>query len=141
MTSARIKLHAGQVALILALLFLWQAAANLKIIDPSIFGTPLGVATFLNEGLFDTGTIWIDAGWTLEAVIFAFLLGSAAAIVVGAPMMDWLVLGLTVSAVMALLVAIRTSCPSTGEAGMVIVPDARVDAWLSRITERLVGTV
>jgi NitT/TauT family transport system permease protein len=89
MTSARTKLHVAQVALIAVLLFLWQAAANLKVIDASIFGTPLGVAAFLNEGLFDTGTIWIDAGWTLEAVIFAFLLGSAAAIVVGGLFARW----------------------------------------------------
>jgi len=89
MLSPRTRLHLGQVALILALLALWQVAASLKVIDASIFGTPLGVIAFLNDGLFGSGNIWVDAGWTLEAILFAFLLGSAAAIAVGGIFARW----------------------------------------------------
>jgi NitT/TauT family transport system permease protein len=89
MISPRARLHLGQIALILAMLALWQAAADLKIIDASIFGTPLGVIAFLNDGLLVSGNIWVDAGWTLEAIVFAFLLGSAAAIAVGGVFARW----------------------------------------------------
>jgi NitT/TauT family transport system permease protein len=87
--QASAKLHLAQLGLIVVLLALWQGAASARLIEASLFGTPLGILAYLEEGIFVTGVIVVDAGWTLEAVILAFLIGSCSAILVGGIFARW----------------------------------------------------
>jgi len=87
--NAALGLRLGQLVLVCALFGLWEAAARLHLIDASIFGDPSGILAFLEDGLFDTGTIWSDAGSTFEAVALAFLFGSLAAITIAAIFARW----------------------------------------------------
>jgi len=89
MRREHVKLHLSQIVLIVALLALWQGASSLGLIDASLIGTPFGMFFFLRDGLFLTGSIWSDAGWTFEAVVFAFVLGSAAAMILGGLFARW----------------------------------------------------
>jgi NitT/TauT family transport system permease protein len=87
--TQRLKLRLGQVALVVGLFAIWEAAALLHVIDASLFGDPVGIFAFLDDGLLVTGSIWRDTGSTLEAVALAFLFGSSAAIAVAAVFAHW----------------------------------------------------
>ena len=72
-----------RAAVIVGVLLLWELAAGQGWIDPSFTGRPSGIYQSLVKGLITEGDIWRELGWTLSATLFAFLLGSMTAILVG----------------------------------------------------------
>jgi NitT/TauT family transport system permease protein len=74
---------AAHLALLTVLLGSWEAAARSGAVNPTFFGQPSGIATFLWENLFISFKIWIELGWTLLGTLSAFILGSVAAILTG----------------------------------------------------------
>jgi NitT/TauT family transport system permease protein len=88
MNSTSTSLGKGTVLLlravvIVGVLLLWELAAGQGWIDPSFTGRPSGIYQSLVNGLITEGDIWRELGWTLSATLFAFLLGSMTAILVG----------------------------------------------------------
>ena len=76
------------VVIIAAVLSLGELAATRRWIDPTFFGQPSGVAKFLWQHLA-TAKLWTDLGWTMAGVLSSFVLGSAAAFLVGLAFVSW----------------------------------------------------
>ena len=85
----RLWIPLGQIGLVAVLLLLWQIGASSRMIDASTYGTPAGVASYLTDALFITGDLWVDLGWTIQAVLLAFALGSLVAIVLASVFARW----------------------------------------------------
>ncbi|MDM0043903.1 ABC transporter permease [Variovorax dokdonensis] len=68
---------------LLILIGSWELATRRDWVDPTFFGSPSGVAAYLWSGLFVTGSIFKDLGWTIAATLISFVLGSAAALLLG----------------------------------------------------------
>src|SRR5438132_3776310 len=61
----------------------WEFLSATHTIDTVLFGRPSETLSYLYRELFITGSLIVDLRWTLSAVFLAFILGSAAGIVVG----------------------------------------------------------
>lgn len=77
--------HALFVSLLIGL---WEWGARTGVIDQSFVGSPLGIATFTANNMFDL-RLWGDLGWTMFSVIVSFSIGSAAAIATGLAFVTW----------------------------------------------------
>lgn len=71
------------------LLGLWEYGAHSRWLDPTFFGRPSGVATYLWDNLFTSGEIWRELGWTLSGTFISFALGAALAVAVGLAFVTW----------------------------------------------------
>lgn len=69
--------------LVLALFAAWELLARNRWVDPILIGAPHEMALFLWNGIVSERTLLTDLGWTLLAVVLAFSLGSAAALLTG----------------------------------------------------------
>jgi len=78
----------AHLVFIIAVLGLAEMAAVRKWIDPTFFGQPSGVASYLKDNLATT-KFWTDLGWTLAAVAASFMLGSLAAFALGLVFVRW----------------------------------------------------
>jgi NitT/TauT family transport system permease protein len=67
---------AGQVALGLVFLALWEGAVRLRLADPFIFGQPSKVLEFLLFEAIPGTQLWVDTAYTMMATALAFALGS-----------------------------------------------------------------
>ena len=77
------QIWAGRIAILVVFFSLWERAAASKFIDPILIGRPSGVATFLWQEIFITGSLIKDLGWTMLGTILAFLLGSVCGVLLG----------------------------------------------------------
>jgi len=73
----------GRVLILAAFFGLWEYVAAKRLIDPILIGAPSGIAVFLWDGIFVTGDLINDLGWTMLGTVLAFGLGSAVGILVG----------------------------------------------------------
>jgi NitT/TauT family transport system permease protein len=81
--ATRSTIWAGRLV-ILALLFgLWEYASATRAIDPILIGRPSGIASYLWQEVFVSGSLVADLGWTLLATMLAFVLGSVCGVLVG----------------------------------------------------------
>lgn len=80
--AERLRAIAAHIVFIVVVAGAIESAARGGLLDPTFFGQPSGVISFLGEHLV-SGTFWKDLLWSVGATLIAFFLGSAAAIVVG----------------------------------------------------------
>lgn len=66
----------GQVGVLVALLGAWQGAAEVGVIDPFFWSTPVEVAGRFVEA-FSEGRIFTDTWWTFQEAAYGFVLGTA----------------------------------------------------------------
>jgi len=78
----RAKVAASRFGLAAVLLIGWEAGARAGLIDPFFFSRPALIAARLAEW-FSTAQIWRHVGLTLLEALLAFVIGSAAGIVMG----------------------------------------------------------
>ncbi len=78
----RAKVAASRLGLAAVLLIGWEAGARAGVIDPFFFSRPALIAARLTEW-FSTAQIWRHVGLTLLEALLAFVIGSAAGIVLG----------------------------------------------------------
>ncbi len=88
MKASRLQWGLLHLVFIVTVLGLGELAAARKWVDPTFFGQPSGVATYLWDNL-GTAKFWTDLGWTLAAVGASFALGSTAAFTVGLIFVRW----------------------------------------------------
>jgi len=62
---------------------LWEYAARMGWLNPTFFGTPLGIARFLWANMVESPKLWQELGYTVLGASVSFVLGSIAAILVG----------------------------------------------------------
>jgi NitT/TauT family transport system permease protein len=77
------QLWAGRAVILVVFFLLWEQAAATKFIDPILIGRPSGVAAYLWQEIFVTGSLIKDLGWTMLGTILAFVLGSVCGVLVG----------------------------------------------------------
>ena len=61
----------------------WELAAEMGLADPTFVGRPSGILGFLWANMIQSSKLWMELGWTLLGTFISFLLGSAAAVLVG----------------------------------------------------------
>lgn len=82
----KIAVRATQIGLLVFVLGAWQIGAQLQLIDPFFFGSPLGIVERLADWFVNGtayGSFWLQIGVTLEESILGFLVGVVSGIVVG----------------------------------------------------------
>lgn len=72
-----------RIILCISVLAAWEIASAAGYLNPIFFGRPSGILQFLWEGIFVNGVIVRDFLWTLGGTLGAFILGSAAGILLG----------------------------------------------------------
>lgn len=72
----------AHIVFISLLYVLGELATSKGWLDPTFFGRPSGVLTFLKENI-TSGKLWSDLGWTLLGTSISFTLGSVTAMAVG----------------------------------------------------------
>jgi NitT/TauT family transport system permease protein len=78
-TPASVARHVVAIA---AFLVLWEVAMRREWLPAAFFGQPTGIAAYLWDGLAG-GRLWKDLGYTVAGTLASFVLGSAAALVLG----------------------------------------------------------
>jgi len=73
---------AGRVALLVGIIALWQAAAQLHFADPGVIASPLAIWNHLVVWTMN-GTLWFHSAITIEETIGGFLIGASTGIVLG----------------------------------------------------------
>ena len=73
----------GRIVILGAFFALWEWVSAVGVIEPILIGQPSGVAQYLWQEVFVTGTLFKDFGYTMLATALAFALGSVAGILVG----------------------------------------------------------
>lgn len=74
----------AQHAVFLAVLLgVWEWAAWSGLLDPTFFGRPAGILTFLWSNFVTGTTLWVELGWSTMSTLIAFVLGSVAALLTG----------------------------------------------------------
>lgn len=77
----RLAVLAVQLALVIALFWLWEFAADQKWIDPFIMSQPSRMwATFIS--LIESGALWLHIGWTVGETAIGFLAGTLGGVLV-----------------------------------------------------------
>jgi NitT/TauT family transport system permease protein len=79
----RVRVVAGQLALGLVFLAIWEAAVRLRLADPFIFGQPTKVFAFLLLEAIPGKELWVDTAFTMMATALAFVFGSLLGIACG----------------------------------------------------------
>ena len=92
--NIKVKTVAGHLIFVATFLFFWELMAQQGQLDPTFFGRPSGIATYLWDGFFVNGKLWQELGYTAAGASLSFGLGSLAAITLGmllaaAPKLDW----------------------------------------------------
>ncbi|NMF99529.2 ABC transporter permease [Aromatoleum toluolicum] len=72
--------HAGFLAVLLAT---WEWAARMGLLDPTFFGNPAGIISFLWANFVQGTHLWIELGWSVMSTLLAFISGSLAAVLTG----------------------------------------------------------
>jgi NitT/TauT family transport system permease protein len=80
MNIKRVVCHLVFVAVLLSL---WELMAQRGLLDPLFFGRPLGIATYLWDGLFVNCKLWRELGYTVAGASISFMLGSLGAVALG----------------------------------------------------------
>ncbi len=62
---------------------IWEFSSRQRILDPTFFGKPTGIALHLWRGLVAEGNLWLELGYTLWGATASFVGGSIAAMLVG----------------------------------------------------------
>lgn len=78
-----LRLSAGHVAFIVAFIAVWEFASANRLLDPTFFGRPSGIAAYIWRGFVTERTLWNDLFYTVLAATIAFWAGSIAAVLVG----------------------------------------------------------
>lgn len=78
-----LRLSLGHVVFIVAFIALWEFASANRLLDPTFFGRPSGIAAYLWRGFITERTLWNDLFYTVLAATIAFWAGSIAAVLVG----------------------------------------------------------
>ncbi len=74
---------------LIAFFGLWEWGSRAGWLDRTLFGQPSEIALYLWRGFFVRGDLWLELGYTLAGTFISFLLGSAAAIVLGLAFTQW----------------------------------------------------
>jgi NitT/TauT family transport system permease protein len=80
---ARIAAAVCRLLLLVAFFSLWELAAARKWVDPLMTGQPSGIARYLWQELFVTGSLVKELGWTLLSVLGAFVIASVLGLLFG----------------------------------------------------------
>lgn len=87
MTSGARLVHimrfAGHALFISAFLVTWEWLVRSGYLNPTFYGQPSRIGVFLWNNFVATDTLWIDLGVSVGTTLAAFVLASAAAIVLG----------------------------------------------------------
>lgn len=78
----RHRIMAAQVLLVVAAIGGWQAAASLKLIDPFFWSQPIAIWKTL-QIFFVKGDAFVDIGYTFQATILGFVVGTIAGSALG----------------------------------------------------------
>jgi NitT/TauT family transport system permease protein len=77
-----VRLAAARLALLVAIIALWQWAAATHVVDPTVVSSPGAVWQHLARWGQD-GTLWFHAAITIEETVLGFAIGTLAGIVLG----------------------------------------------------------
>ena len=75
-----------QIAILVAILGLWQLASDLHWIDPFFYSSPYGIGLRLWEWITEgteSGSLWYHLGVTMEEALIGFVIGSVTGVLVG----------------------------------------------------------
>jgi NitT/TauT family transport system permease protein len=87
--SARAQRLIGHMLFIVLFIVVWEQAAATGLLEPTFFGRPSGIASYLWKGFVTEGRLWLELGYTLLAAGISFLGGSLCAIAVGLVFMEF----------------------------------------------------
>ncbi len=73
----------GHLLFISLFIIIWEQAAARGWLEPTFFGRPSGIASYLWKGFGTQGQLWLELGYTLLAAGISFVGGSVCAIAVG----------------------------------------------------------
>ena len=80
--AGRISLFGARLAVLCALIGLWQLVVTLRLFDPTVTSRPSAVGSYLGHALGDP-SFWSNLWATVEATLIAFALASCVGIVIG----------------------------------------------------------
>src|ERR1700710_60781 len=83
MDAAQFRLAISRAVLLIVLFGFWEFASARHFMNPLLIGSPSGIAVYLWNELFVTGSLLMDLRWTLTGTLMAFVLGCSAGILVG----------------------------------------------------------
>lgn len=81
-SRSKLTLLCWRVAVLLALIGVWQLVISLQLVDPIIAKSPSQVLSFLRQSA-SSGELWSNTWATMQAVLIAFGLASAIGVVIG----------------------------------------------------------
>lgn len=81
-TRRRLGVAGGRVLLFVAIVVVWQAAADAHLVDPGFFASPAAIWGHAVKWTLD-GTLWFHSWITIQETVAGFVLGSVAGIVLG----------------------------------------------------------
>jgi NitT/TauT family transport system permease protein len=81
--SARVHRLIGHTLFIVLFIVVWEQAAVRGLLEPTFFGRPSGIASYLWKGFVTEGRLWLELGYTLLGAGISFLGGSVCAITLG----------------------------------------------------------
>ncbi len=73
----------GHLIFVVAFVALWETLSARGVLDPTFFGRPSGIVSYLWRGFVSERNLWNDLFYTILAATIAFWGGSIAAILVG----------------------------------------------------------
>jgi NitT/TauT family transport system permease protein len=73
----------GHTLFIVLFVILWEQAATRGMLEPTFFGRPSGIISYLWKGFVTEGRLWLELGYTLLGAGISFLGGSLCAIALG----------------------------------------------------------
>ncbi len=82
----RLKVHVGRIALLVAILGLWQGLTSINVIDPFFYGQPTGIVTRLGEFARNGtayGSLWEQIWVTMDEALQGFAFGVLGGIIFG----------------------------------------------------------
>jgi NitT/TauT family transport system permease protein len=87
--SARLQRLIGHTLFIVLFILVWEQAAMRGLLEPTFFGRPSGIASYLWKGFVTEGRLWLELGYTLLGAGISFLGGSLCAIALGLVFMEF----------------------------------------------------
>jgi NitT/TauT family transport system permease protein len=82
-SSGKLGRYAGHAVFIACFLSVWELASRMEWLNPTFFGRPSGIVSYLWDGLFVSRKIWLELGYTVAGTLISFFLGSVLAITLG----------------------------------------------------------